>query len=161
MAAPAKKAPAKRAPAKAAPKQAAPTSPDPLADIPVELQFSSDSGTRRDPETMEVAIDGQAFTLTQPSTALMHLLAGAFSVGADDSERVRAMMQLVNVSIDAGGRLYLNHAMSAQDNSFDDGLLGDLTATILNRWAPTLAEEAEQLKRATPNRADRRQAARK
>lgn len=134
--------------------------------IPEELRFSTDSGERRDPEVIDVVIDGQKCKLTQPSDGLMVLIAVSFSPQADDLEKVRAMLDLCNVCLDTTGRTLIRQAMYAKDNSFDDAMLGEVVGTILNRWAPELAADADLTTTKTrarqpQNRAARRQATRK
>ncbi len=167
MTTPAKKTPAKRAPAKTAPakKAAQPAltpavvdEGDDLTGIPAELQFTSDSGNRRDPETLDFAIDGRKFTLTQPSTAFLTLVTtGVFSENTSQADKVMTMFEVIRTCMDPIGVAYVHSRIKATDNSFDDELLGSIVATILKKWAPEIEADLE-LKPA--NRSARRQAAR-
>lgn len=133
---------------------------DDVDDVPIELQFTSDTGERRNPETVPIKINGERFTLTQPSDTLIYLLAGSFSAAASVGEQVRAMMELLDVCLDPAGIEYMRRLITSSDNSFDDELLGTLTAVILETWAPKVAEGADLKKKAPANRAQRRQTAR-
>ncbi len=143
------------------------TEPDPapaddVDDVPVELQFLSDTGERRDPEELPITINGERFTLTQPSDALLYMMSGSFISSAKAGEEYHAMQELVNVCIDPVGAMYLQRLIRSPDNSFDDQLIVNLAAVILERWASKIAENAElKNKPSKPaNRAKRRQAAR-
>lgn len=155
--APAKKAPAKRAVAAVDVHDDALASgykPSPAADVvvPDEFQFSTDSGSRRAPERIAIQLDGTPCYLSQPSDALLALLASSFAPMADITEKLSSMMNLVNASLDSAGVAILRRAMFAPDNSFDDELLGRLTAVILDKWAPQIGADADL----TLNRAQRR-----
>lgn len=164
----AKKAPTKRAPAKKtappAKKAAQPAltpvvdEGDDLTDVPVELQFTSDSGNRRDPEVIDIAIDGRKFTLTQPSTAFLTLVAtGVFSENTSQADKVLTMFNIIRTCMDPIGAAYVNERIRATDNSFDDELLGSIVGTVLKKWAPEIEND---LQPKPANRAERRQAAR-
>lgn len=135
---------------------------DTLADIPEELQFSTDSGSRRTPESLTIAIDGMQCTLHQPSDALMILLMASFTPEADAATKLRAMLDLVNACLNEQGRFILRRMMFATDNSFDDAILGQLTAVVLQRWSDGSdnVDLTVKKKREPQNRASRRQAAR-
>lgn len=134
-----------------------------LADqVPDEYRFSTDSGRREDPDKLLISLDEMACYLYKPSSTLMIIMAASFTPGADPLEKVRAMLNLVNASLDAQGRILLHRMMTAGDASFDDGLVGKLAWVILNKWAPTLAQDADLNTDTTPapaNRAARRRAA--
>lgn len=130
-------------------------SPAPGVDVPEEFRFSTDSGSRRDPERIAIELDGTACYLSQPSDALIALLGSAFAPMADVTEKLGAMLNLVNTSLDSQGTAILRRAMFASDNSFDDELLGHLTAIILDKWAPNVSADADLTIR-NQNRAQRR-----
>lgn len=133
-----------------------------LADqVPDEFRFTTDSGERRDPEKLLISIDGQPCYLYQPPNTSMVLFAAAFTPNTDPAEKVKSILNLVNVSLDQAGRTLLWRMMNSADNSFDDALPGRLAFTILDRWAPTLAAEADLSVDRPQNRAARRQIDRK
>lgn len=150
---PAKRAPAKRTAAKkAAGKKAAPDglSPAPVsaadqelaAAVPLELRFTTTAGAGREPEKMTIALDGMPFTLTQPSNAFLALIMGSFAADARDDERIRAMFQLLRVCLDGAGVAYLDEMIRQPSNTFKDALIGELVGTIIQKWAPELAKDA-------------------
>ncbi|WP_353107834.1 hypothetical protein [Gordonia sp. (in: high G+C Gram-positive bacteria)] len=139
-----------------------PPNPKLIDQVPEDLSFSTDSGERRDAEKMLVSIDGVACYLYQPSDALMALLASSFAPGAELTEKISGMLNLVNASLDVNGTMLLRRAMFASDNSFDDELLGKLVAAILQKWAPSIAGNADlSTEKPKPSRPQRRAAAKK
>ncbi|KXT55659.1 hypothetical protein Y710_18015 [Gordonia sp. QH-12] len=134
-----------------------------LADqVPGDLSFSTDSGERRDPEKLLISIDGKPTYLYQPSTALLMLVAGSLSAEAPIEDRLRTMLNLVSQCLDSEAERLVRARMFARDNSFDDGLLGKLVATIINKWAPYTLDAADLDTSSKPkaSRQQRRAAAR-
>lgn len=126
--------------------------------IPDDLQFST-AGTERDPEVIEISIDGHTCHLIQPADSLMVMLASSFSASATNTDKVSAMLNLVNASLDEPGRMILRQKMFDARNGFDDGVIGKLANTILKQWAKDIADGSDlSLDRAAPNRATRRRA---
>lgn len=136
-------------------------SPDLLDEVDEDLRFSTDSGSRREPDKMLIAIDDTPCYLYQPSNTLMILMAAAFTPNSDATEKVGAMMNLVNASLDPQGRALVRRMTFAADGSYDDALMGKLAFKILERWAPQLAETADMETGPKQNRAQRRRASRK
>lgn len=128
-------------------------------DVPEEYQFTSDTGEDREVERFRIRIDGEPFYLYRPSDSLIYMLAGTLATGSDMVERLNAMMQLVQVSLDDAGVMFLRRRMADRRNNFDDNLLADLTRTILERWSPGQVDKFDAgQKAASGNRATRRQA---
>lgn len=127
-----------------------------------EFQFTSDTGNNRAMERMAIKIDGEKFWLYRPSNALIYMLAGTLAAGSDLTERLNAMVQLIQVSMDDAGWMYVRRRMADRRNNFDDELLGNLVSTILNKWAtPDVVDGFNKnQKTAQGNRAARRQASR-
>ncbi|AVM01883.1 hypothetical protein C6V83_18060 [Gordonia iterans] len=121
----------------------APSSDDTGDDVPVELSFSTDSGERKEPERIKIRLDGMTAYLYEPNDALLVLLAGSFAPGADPTSKVAAMMDLLNASLDANARQHLRRMMYATDGSFDTDVLAEMSAAVIQRWAPALAERAD------------------
>lgn len=132
-------------------------------EVPEDLSFSSNTGEDAAVERIKIKIDGQDFYLYKPSNSLIYMLAGTLATGSDITERLNAMLQLVQVCLDDVGVMYLRRRMADRRNNFDDGLLGRLTGVILDKWGnPDTAQKfAQQEKSQQGNRATRRQAARK
>lgn len=131
-------------------------------DVPDDLQFTSYSGEERDPERIPCKIDDQVFTLTQPPNTALYLL-GNNLMSPDAGTQLDAMMKLVNLCLDQAGVNYLWSRIFDPQNTFADGLIGDVVATIMSRWAEkTVAETfVAQQKVAVGSRSERRAAAKK
>ena len=108
--------------------------------IPDELKFSTDSGERRDPETIAVEINGRPHYLYQPSTAMLMLMLAPLAVDNTPLEkRIAVMMDVVTTCIDSEGAQVIRRAIMANDDSFDLTILPKLVTTVLNKWAPSMA----------------------
>lgn len=128
-------------------------------DVPVEFEFVTDSGERREPEKLLIKIDGQPHYLYEPSFASL-LLVGA-NLASEETpfeNRIRTMMDLINNCLDTAGVRGLRAAMFARDNRFEQDILGQLTATIFQKWAPN--EEIVTTTKQRANRAQRRRSTR-
>lgn len=132
-------------------------------DVPEELQFSTEVADREDRavERIPLKLDGQVFYLYRPSDAVLYLMGGTLAEGSDDIERINAMMQLIQVSLDAAGSVYLRRKMLDRRNKFDDELLGKIVGVIMRKWAGGTMEEkfAATQSAADMNRAQKRAAA--
>lgn len=129
-----------------------------LDDVPEDLRVTTDTGERRDVERVATALDGIPFWLYRPSDSAMYLW-GSRILSDNDSERLNAMMQLVQLSLEPAGRDYLFSKINDPQNSFEDGAIGELVARILTEWAEDAAVDKFRQAQAT-NRAARRQAKR-
>lgn len=129
-----------------------------IEDVPEDLRISTDTGERRDVERVATALDGIPFWLYRPADSAMYLW-GSRILSDNDSERLNAMMQLVQLSLEPAGRDYLFSKINDPSNSFEDGAIGELVARILTEWAEDAAVDKFRQAQAT-NRSARRQARR-
>ena len=130
-------------------------------EVPEELRFSTETDAEeRAVERIPIEMDGQTFYLYRPSDAVLYLMGGTLAENSDDIERINAMMQLIQVSLDSAGAVYLRRKMLDRRNKFDDALLGRLVGVIMQKWAGGTMEEkfAAQQAAVEQNRAQRRAA---
>ncbi|QPO17104.1 tail assembly chaperone [Gordonia phage Lilbeanie] len=133
--------------------------PPSLDDVPEELQFSTDTGERRAAEKIAFAMDGMPFWLYRPSDTAMYMF-GSQLVSSNASTRLNAMMQLTNLALDDGGVMYLQDRISSRDNSFEDGVIGEIVATILLTWGEKAsADKFQQVQQASKGNRQQRRAA--
>ena len=131
-------------------------------DVPDELNFATEveGAEDRPVERVPIKMDGQTFYLYRPSDAVLYLMGGTLAENSDDIERINAMMQLIQVSLDSAGATYLRRKMLDRNNRFDDALLGRLVGVIMSKWAGGTMEEkfAASQAQSDQNRAQRRAA---
>lgn len=127
-----------------------PAAVDSNIEVDDALSFSTDSGTERPVERMAIKLDDNVFYLYRPSDALLYLMGGTLAEGSDDIERINAMMQLIQVSLDNAGSVYLRRRMMDRRNDFDDALLGKIVGAIMSKWGGSLgAKYANTAKKTT------------
>lgn len=138
----------------------APPTPDEDIEVPEAYQFSSNTGEDREIERIAIRIDDENFYLYRPSDALIYMLGATLATGSDDAERLNAMMQLIQVSLDSSGVMYLRRRMGDRRNNFNDRLLGHIVEVIMSEWGSERVrnEYQEAEKRRQGNRAQRRRA---
>lgn len=155
--------PATKAAAKArnTPTSAEDYRPPSLADVPKELQFSTDTGEDREIERTPFAMDGIPFWLYRPSDSALTLYTNQL-LSDDARQRTNAMVLLVQQALDASGLMYLQERITDKANNFDDGLYGNVVAAVLQQWGDETAAEKFKLaeKNEAANRKSRRAAAR-
>lgn len=130
---------------------------DDLSDIDEDLQFSTvdeDAADEDDREFVWIALDGKLrCKLFKPNQTAYMTLAGALSTNADNADRMYAIQNLMNVSLEEKGRIYIkNRALSHGGGHYDDKLLGRITDKIMTLWG----DELDPAK--THNRAQKRAA---
>lgn len=141
-----------------------------VEDVPDDLQFTSraEDKTAETIERLPILIDHQRFWLTKPSDGTMYVF-GRKLASLDPDEQFDAMMKIVDICLDDRGVEYIMRRLADPANDYDDGLVGRLVATVIDRWGSEVLQRMYKRARAMnegrtgepANRAQRRAAAKK